>query len=122
MKASSLVMAAVAVLGLASPSFADGGGPVGIVGSGTAMLIDIPEGAVVDSAFKCPYKFSRGLASAFGDENGWKQVIVGTVIGVPTGAVFGVPYGAIAGARHALSVGYEKPFSAESFIVSNEEK
>jgi hypothetical protein len=62
------------------------------------------------------------LASAFGDENGWKQIIVGTVIGVPTGAVFGVPYGAIAGARHALSVGYEKPFSAESFIVSNEEK
>ncbi len=86
------------------------------------MLVDIPEGIVVDSVVKCPVKASKSLAAAFGDENGWKQKIVGAVFGVPAGAVFGVPYGAIKGGKHAASVGWEKPFSSESFIVSNEDK
>jgi hypothetical protein len=121
MKSKSLFIAALAVVGMATPSFADGG-PMGLLGSGTAFFIDVPEGIVVDSLVKCPYKATKGLAEAFGDENGWKQNIVGAVIGVPTGFAFGIPYGAIAGGRHAFSVGWEKPFSAESFVVSNEEK
>jgi len=124
MKSRPLSVAALALAALVSsvPAFADGGGIMGAAGSSTAMLIDVPQGVVVDSAFKCPYKFSTGLAGAFGDENGWKQIIVGTVLGVPSGFLFGIPYGAVAGGRHAMSVGWEKPFSAESFIVSNESK
>jgi len=124
MKSRLLSVAALALVALASsaPAFADGGGIMGAAGSTTAMLIDVPQGAVVNSAVKCPYKASTSLAGTFGDENGWKQIIVGTIIGVPCGVVFGVPYGAISGGRHAMSVGWDKPFSAESFIVSNESK
>jgi len=124
MKSRCLSVAALALVALTAsiPAFADGGGIMGAAGSTTAMIIDVPEGIVVDTAVKCPYKASRSLAETFGDENGWKQIIVGTIIGVPTGAVFGVPFGAISGGRHAMSVGWEKPFSVESFVVSNEEK
>jgi hypothetical protein len=124
MKSRPLSVAALALMALSfsMPAFADGGGVMGAAGSSTAMLIDVPQGIVVDSAVKCPYKASRSLADTFGDENGWKQMIVGTIIGIPTGFVFGIPYGAIAGGRHAMSVGWDKPFSVDSFIVSNEEK
>jgi len=124
MKKSVALLAILATVAIGSPSFADGAMSTGksLAGSGTAMLVDIPEGIVVDSVYKCPVKASKSLAAAFGDENGWKQKIVGAVFGVPSGAVFGVPYGAIKGGRHAASVGYDKPFSSESFIVKNEEK
>jgi len=124
MKSRPLTVAALALVALTSftPAFADGGGIKGAVGAGAAMLIDVPEGVVTDAGFKCPWHFSRGLAGAFGDENGWKQVIVGTTLGIPSGFLFGIPYGAFSGAHHALTVGNEKPFSSESFIVSNESK
>jgi hypothetical protein len=128
MKSKLLSMSAAALsvtaLSFCAPAFADGivGTGASLVGSTTALLIDVPQGAVVSSTVKVPYSATKGLAAAFGDENGWKQNIVGAVIGVPTGFVFGIPYGAIKGAKHALSVGWDKPFSAESFIVSNEGK
>jgi len=124
MNKSVALLAILATVAVASPSFADGvmGTGKSLAGSGTAMLVDIPEGMVVDSLVKCPMKASKSLAGAFGDENGWKQKIVGAVFGVPSGAVFGVPYGAIKGGKHAANVGWDKPFSSESFIVSNEEK
>jgi hypothetical protein len=124
MKARSLSVASLALLALtfSAPAFADGGGVMGLLGSSTAMLIDVPQGVAVNSTVKCPYKATKSLADAFGDENGWKQNIVGAVLGIPSGFFFGIPYGAIAGGRHAMSVGWDKPFSAESFIVSNEEK
>jgi len=116
MKINTVVLSALASLAIAAPCFA---GVKGVVGSGAAFLVDVPEGVIVDTAYKCPYKATKGLAEAFGDEKGWKQNIVGAVIGIPTGAVFGVPYGAICGGHHALTVGYDKPFSSESFVVSN---
>jgi hypothetical protein len=122
MKKSAALLGVLAVLSVSTPSFADGvlGTGKSLAGCGTAMLVDVPEGIVVDSMVKCPVKASKSLAAAFGDENGWKQKIVGSVFGVPAGAVFGVPYGAIKGGRHAASVGWDKPFSGESFIVSND--
>ena len=124
MNKSAALLAILATVAVASPSFADGALGTGksMAGSGTAMLVDVPEGIVVDSLVKCPVKASKSLAAAFGDENGWKQRIVGAVFGIPSGAAFGVPYGAIKGGKHAASVGFDKPFSSESFIVSNEEK
>lgn len=116
--ASTLLASAVA-LSACLPALADGGGPVGAVGAATATIIDTPEGMVVDSLYGCPMKASKGLASAFGDENGWKQQIVGAVIGIPTGFVFGIPYGACHGMHHAWNTGYEKPFSVDSFVVSD---
>lgn len=119
MKINTLVLSTLAALTVAAPCFADGGGVKGLAGSGAAFLVDVPQGIIVDSAYKCPVKATHSLAEAFGDEKGWKQNIVGAVIGIPCGAVFGVPYGAICGGHHALTVGYEKPFSKESFVVSN---
>jgi hypothetical protein len=97
-------------------------GPVGAVGAGVAMIVDAPEGMVVDSVYGCPKKASKGLAEAFGDENGWKQQIVGAVIGVPVGFVFGMPYGFCHGLHHAWNEGYEKPFSVSSFVVCDSDK
>jgi len=119
MKKNTLVLSALASLAIAAPCFADGGGVKGIAGSGAALLVDVPQGMIVDSAYKCPYRATKGLAEAFGDEKGWKQNIVGAMIGIPCGAVFGVPYGAVKGGHHALTVGYDKPFTSESFVVSN---
>jgi hypothetical protein len=113
---STLLASAVAVCACL-PALADGGGPVGALGAATATVIDVPQGMVVDSLYGCPKKASKGLAEAFGDENGWKQQIVGAIIGIPTGVVFGVPYGACHGMHHAWNVGYDKPFSGDSFVV-----
>jgi hypothetical protein len=115
---AAAALTTVAVL----PAMADGGGAMGAAGAATATIIDTPEGMVLDSLYRCPMKCSKGLAGAFGDENGWKQQIVGAVIGIPTGAVFGVPYGAFHGMHHAWNVGYDKPFSASSFIVCDSDK
>lgn len=124
MKKNATLLAVLATVGLAAPSFADGALGTGksVVGSTTAMIVDVPEGIIVDTAYKCPYRATKGLAEAFGDENGWKQNIVGALIGIPAGAVFGVPYGAVKGGYHAASVGWDKPFSGESFVVTNESK
>ena len=113
---TSTLLASAVALSACLPALADGG-PVGALGAATAVVVDTPEGMVVDSLYGCPKKASKGLAEAFGDENGWKQQIVGALIGIPTGAVFGVPYGAFHGMHHAFNSGWEKPFSAESFIV-----
>ncbi len=124
MKKSAVLLAAIATLGMSSASFADGALDTGksCVGSTVAMVVDVPQGVVVNTLYKCPYKATKSLAEAFGDENGWKQNIVGAVFGVPAGAVFGVPYGVVKGGQHAMSVGWDKPFSKEAFIVSNESK
>ena len=124
MKKSAVLLAVFATLGMSSASFADGTLDTGksFVGSSVAMVVDVPEGIIVNTLYKCPYKATKSLAETFGDENGWKQNIVGAVIGIPAGAVFGVPYGAVKGGQHAMSVGWDKPFSSEAFVVSNESK
>jgi hypothetical protein len=124
MKIKVLSMMAAAALTTSAflPAMADGGGPVGMVGAATATVIDTPEGMVLDSLWRCPVKASKGLAETFGDENGWKQQIVGAVIGVPCGVVFGIPYGAFHGMHHAWTTGWDKPFRTESFIVTDSDK
>jgi len=116
----SLSTIALAAMAFAAPAFADGGAMgtgASIVGSTTAMIVDVPEGVVIDSLVRGPYNTTKGLAEAFGDENGWKQTIVGAVIGIPTGFVIGIPYGAFSGLRHGAQAGWDKPFSADSFVV-----
>lgn len=118
-----LLSAAVVSLGTAAPSFADGGpisSATGFVGMTTAEVVDIPEGMILHGLYYGPKGFSHKLAESFGDENGWKQRIVGAVIGIPTGMVFGVPYGAVHGMCHAWNSGWDKPFSTESYIVTEE--
>ncbi len=90
------------------------------VGSTTALVIDVPEGAVLGSLYRSPKRATHALAEAFGDEKGFEQVVVGALIGIPFGMVWGIPTGAIQGGRHAYSVGWDKPFSTESYIVSEE--
>jgi hypothetical protein len=104
------------------PSLANG--PVkqtyAFVGTTTATVVDVPEGIIVDSAYRVPKHYWHVLASAFGDENGLGQNLAGAVIGIPFGVVFGIPYGAIHGLYHAWNTGWEKPFSTDSYIVTEE--
>jgi len=93
---------------------------VSVGGTSTALVVDVPEGMVVDSLYRSPMHMTRSLAEAFGDEKGFEQTVVGALIGIPVGVVWGIPHGAIQGGRHAYSVGWEKPFSTESYIVSEE--
>lgn len=117
-----LMSAAVLALGTAAPSLADGplSSGASLVGSTTAVLIDTPEGAVVGTLYSGPKHCWHGLASAFGDENGWKQNVVGFVMGVPIGMVFGAPYGLVHGMYYGANHGWDKPFSTESYIVTEE--
>ena len=118
-----MLLAACAIsLGTALPSRADSAlGDIGsFFGAVTAAIVDIPEGIIVDSLYRMPLKTTRILADKFGDEQGFQQNIAGAVLGIPTGFLWGIPYGAIHGGRHALTVGWDKPFSTESYIVSEE--
>jgi hypothetical protein len=119
----SVSAAAVIVGGLftGSPALADDG-PVGALGAGAATLTAAPTGMVIDSLYTCPVACSKSLAGTFGDENGWKQQIVGAVIGVPVGVVFGAPIGFCRGMHHAWNEGYDKPFSLGSFVALDSDK
>lgn len=121
-KALALIAAGMISLGAALPSLADGPlkSAAGLVGSTTAVIIDTPEGIVVNSLWRTPHTMQRQLAKHFGDEKGLGQNLAGFIIGWPVGMVWGVPYGAIVGARHGCITGWEKPFSMESYIVTEE--
>lgn len=121
-KSFALALASIVSLGTITPSFAEGivGDVVGLVGSSVATVIDTPQGAILGSLWRYPYKTQRALADRFGDDKGFQQNIAAFVIGVPVGMVWGVPAGALQGAKHGIGTGWEKPFSTESFIVSDE--
>jgi len=80
-------------LGAALPSMADG--PLGSVasaaGSVTAVIVDTPEGIIVDSLWRCPHHAQKCLARSFGDEHGFGQNLAGYVIGWPFGVLWGIP-------------------------------
>jgi len=123
MKKTILFLSCTLFLGMATPSFAGDNalsGVTSLAGSATATVIDVPEGMVVDGLWRSPMKCQHALAGIFGDEKGFQQNIVGAVIGIPFGVVWGVPTGALHGMRHGMSSGWEKPFSTESFVVSEE--
>jgi hypothetical protein len=126
MKKSLLMALASAItLSTAAPVMA-ADSPMGSVasffGSVTAAAITTPQAMVVDTLYWMPLRKQRSLAAHFGDDKGWQQNIVATVIGVPWGMVWGVPTGFLRGAKHGLGVGWEKPFSTESFVVINNEE
>jgi hypothetical protein len=117
-----LMSAAIVSIGTAAPSLADGplGAGASLIGASTAVVIDTPEGAVIGGLYTGPKHCWHGLAGAFGDENGWKQNFVGAFLGIPIGMVFGVPYGAVHGLYHGANTGWDKHFSTESYIVTEE--
>jgi hypothetical protein len=115
-----LTVACAMTLGINAPSFAADNGLGSIAsffGSVTAVTVDVPEAMVVDTLWRSPLKAEHGLAEAFGDEKGFQQNVVGTIIGVPVGMVWGVPAGFLRGAKHGMGTGWEKPFSTDSFLV-----
>ena len=124
----TLLTAAAVAVGAALPSFADSsvlGGVGSFFGATTATFVDVPEGIIVDSLYRCPKKCWKSLAYHLGDNHDqglcWlSQNMMGIFVGIPVGVVWGVPYGAIHGGHHAWDTGWEKPFSTESFIVSEE--
>lgn len=124
--ALALLTTAALALGFSAPSYADGG-PLGLIGATAGFLVDVPEGIVVDSLYRVPKKCWHSLAVAFGDNPSSDfglcylgQQLVGITVGIPVGVIGGVPYGAVHGAKHGIHTGWEKPFSGESFCVSEE--
>jgi hypothetical protein len=122
-KLGLLTVAATLALGMATPSYANDivNSGVSLAGSATATIIDTPQAMVVDSLWHMPLKMWHGLAEKFGDEKGFQQNVVGAMIGIPAGIVWGIPTGALRGAKHGMGVGWEKPFSTESFLVIHDE-
>lgn len=121
-KTLSFLIALVISSGLALPANADGilGGVGSMFGAVTATLFDVPEGIVVESLWRQPYKTQRLLAEHFGDSDGFQQNVAAFVLGVPYGFVYGMPYGAVHGARYGWKTGWEQPFSTESYLVAEE--
>jgi hypothetical protein len=118
-----LLLAACSVsVGLVRPASAGVMGDVaGVCGATTAVIVDAPEGVLLDSLWRCPNHYRHSLAEAFGDEKGLGQNVVGAIIGIPYGVVVGIPVGAIQGTRHGWTSGWDKPFSTDSFVVPDEE-
>lgn len=123
-KSVLLTLASMLALGTATPSFANEATNnfASFLGSTSAMLVDVPQGMIVDSLWHQPVRTTHKLATAFGDEKGFEQNVVGALIGIPVGFVWGIPSGALRGAKHGLGAGWEKPFSTDSFLVVNYEE
>ncbi|MBY0550459.1 MAG: hypothetical protein K2W95_24485 [Candidatus Obscuribacterales bacterium] len=122
MNKKSIMLSLAAALSLTTtlPSYAADsalGGIASFFGSTTAVILDVPQGIIVDTLWRSPLKTQRNLAEKFGDEKGFQQNVAAAVIGVPVGMVWGVPAGALRGAKHGMGTGWEKPFSTESFVV-----
>jgi len=119
----AMMSAAVMSLGAALPSMA-ADGPLGSAASFlcsvTAGVFDCPEGVLVESLWRSPVRAQRSLAERFGDNRGFTQNIAAFAIGVPWGFAWGIPYGAVSGARHGFVTGWEKPFSVESYLVTED--
>jgi hypothetical protein len=118
-----LVLAACSVaVGFVRPASAGVMGDVaGVCGATTAVVVDTPEGILLDSLWRSPNHYRHSLAEAFGDEKGLGQNVAGAVLGIPYGVVVGIPVGAIQGCRHGWTSGLDKPFSGESFWVPEDE-
>lgn len=123
-KLLALLAAGLMAMSTTAPAFADDSTPLGAVGcllgATSALIIDVPEGILYHSLWNCPLKTTQYLAEAFGDKNGLGQNLAGAVLGIPTGFVWGIPYGAIMGGKHGIVTGWDKPFSTESYIVTEE--
>ncbi|MBI4533738.1 MAG: hypothetical protein HY711_07300 [Candidatus Melainabacteria bacterium] len=121
-KCIGLVVACALSCGVALPSYADGplGNVSSLFGAVTAVIIDVPQGILVDSLYRMPLKTTKILAEKFGDEKGLQQNMAGAMLGIPAGFLWGIPYGALHGWHHGLSVGWDKPFSTESYLVTEE--
>jgi hypothetical protein len=119
-----LTLASMLAIGTATPSFANEATNnfASFLGSTAAMLVDVPQGILVDSLWHMPVRTTHKLAEAFGDEKGFEQNVVGAMLGIPFGVVYGIPEGALRGAKHGLGSGWEKPFSTDSFLVVNYEE
>ncbi len=59
----TLLTTAALALGLSTPSYA--GGPMGFVGAAAGFLVDVPEGIVVDSLYRCPKEMLALYGSCF---------------------------------------------------------
>lgn len=122
-KSIILSLASLLAIGTSLPSQADDnalGSIASFFGSTTATVVDVPEGVLLYSLWRTPLRWQRTLAEHFGDEKGFQQNVAAFVLGVPTGMVWGVGEGALRGAKHGMGTGWEKPFSTESFIVSED--
>jgi hypothetical protein len=119
-----LTLASMLAIGTATPSLANEATNnfASFLGSTAAMLVDVPQGILVDSLWHMPVRTTHKLATAFGDEKGFEQNVVGAMLGIPFGVVYGIPEGALRGAKHGLGSGWEKPFSTDSFLVVNYEE
>lgn len=120
---TTLVASAI-TMGTALPSFAGDSSLddfASLAGTSAALVIDVPQAMVVDTLWWSPLHAQRSLSGHFGDDKGLMQNVAAFVIGVPWGMVWGVPSGALRGAKHACSVGWDKPFSTESFMVISQE-
>jgi len=123
-KSVVFTLASLLAIGTATPSFANDATNnfASFLGSTAALLVDVPQGILVDSLWHMPMRTTHRLADAFGDEKGLEQNVVGAMIGIPFGVVYGIPEGALRGAKHGLGAGWEKPFSTDSFLVVNYEE
>lgn len=123
-KSVLLAIASLLAVGSATPSYANDAvnSVASLLGSTAATIVGVPEGIIVDSLWRMPMKTWHSLADSFGDEHGFQQNVAGAVIGVPVGFLWGIPEGAIRGGRHGMTVGWEKPFSTESFLCLEDEK
>lgn len=123
-KSVVFALASLLAIGTATPSFANNATSnfASFLGSTAAMLVDVPQGMIVDSLWHMPVRTTHALAERFGDEKGFEQNVVGAMIGWPVGMLWGIPEGALRGAKHGLGSGWEKPFSTDSFLVVNYEE
>ncbi|MBX9670992.1 MAG: hypothetical protein K2X93_25590 [Candidatus Obscuribacterales bacterium] len=125
-KVLALVAASALAISTMAPAMAADDTPLGsvgaLMGATSAVIVDVPEGILWHSLWNCPLKTTQYLAEAFGDSNGLGQNLVGGALGIPAGFLWGIPYGAIAGGRHGMTVGWDKPFSTESYLVMGDEK
>lgn len=117
-----------ATFGIATPAHAEKEGemakqalllPVRMTAIGSGMVVGIPVAITRRSSNRC-IEFTQTFADNIGGKEHIIPMAMASIMGVPFGLVVGSAEGVHAGGKNAISSGWEKPFSLDSFSLGEE--
>ena len=92
--------------------------PMRLLGVVTGITIGVPV-ATVKATINKTAAFQTKISKAFGDDDSVASAIYSTAVAVPGGILGGAIDGTYTGCKHGLTSGFERPFSAQSMSLAD---
>lgn len=121
-------LALTALMGTCAPAHAEKEGemakqalllPVRFAAMGSGMVVGTPVAITRRTSNRC-IEFTKTFADNIGGHEHLVPMAMASVMGVPFGMIVGTGEGVYHGGRNAISHGWEKPFSLDSFSLGEE--